>query len=1014
LLHRHRVYNPQERAWMGWERKRGKLMDLNRLLRGQFDSFPVKVGDLSVLQRVRFVITLDSDTELPRGSAARMVGALAHPLNQAVIDPEKNIVTAGYGILQPRVGISVQSTSTSRLAAIYAGETGLDPYTRAISDAYQDLFGEGIFTGKGIYEVGTVHRVLDRRFPRNALLSHDLIEGAHARAGLVSDIEVIEDYPSHYSAYNRRKHRWLRGDWQITGWLFKTVTDESGAPVPNPISLVSRWKILDNLRRSLVEPATFVLLLTGWLFGSSPALWTLATIGILLLPPLGELVFRSIEAIAKEKPGEIRDAFSALYASIANVFLTLTFLGHQTLVSLDAVTRAFIRRAITRKGLLEWETAAEAEAGATRRTPVDIYLNWMPVLAGAVGVLVWLVRPGALWSAVPVLLLWGGSKLVATWLNGPARAAQSEISVKETLLLRRAALTTWHYFAEYSTPEHNWLIPDNVQEDPLVVAPRISPTNLGLLLNARQVACEFGYLTMPEFVQQTLLTLASMEKLRKCQGHLLNWYNTQTLEPLPPFFVSSVDSGNLVASLWTLQQGCLQRLRQPVVQPCLLEGLLDHLRALADYGMIPRKEIAQRARERKTGDWLHAALSVSGALLEQAESALAKVKAPEPAKRSLAATRELRESMERATSSYAPWALPEFAPLRDDPSLNLRLMENLALEQLPVFIDRLDRNLSLSPTVRTAEGRALCEKLREALPVVRVNVTSLIEDLRRAAALAGELADAMDFSILLDPRRKLLSVGMDSETGKLIAACYDLLASESRTALFVAVAKDDVPQESWFQLGRSHTLDQGRPVLLSWTGTMFEYLMPTVWMRSYPNTLLERSQNSAVQSQQAYAEAAGVPWGISESGYHQRDDSGNYGYHAFGVPQLALHKPEFPALVISPYSTFLALPIDPKASLENLGRMRGLGWLGRCGFYEAADYTAGRRRFRQRKFQLVSEWMAHHQGMVLLSLANFLHDGVVQRWFHSERRVQATELLLHEKPVANVQKSATPRRIGVG
>src|SRR2546427_5839218 len=309
LFHRYRVYNPRERAWMGWERKRGKLLDLNKLLRGQYDSFPIKEGDLSVLPTVRYVITLDSDTELPRGAAHRMVGTLAHPLNQAIIDPVKNIVVAGYGILQPRVGVSVQSTANSRLAAIYAGETGFDIYTRAVSDAYQDLYGEGSFTGKGIYEVDAVHRVLDRRFPRNALLSHDLIEGAYARSGLASDIEVIEDYPSHYSAYNRRKHRWLRGDWQIAGWLLPHVPEESGARVPNPISLVSRWKILDNLRRSLVEPATFVLLVFGWLIPTGrPMRWTIATIFILFIPTWFQLAFNLVRAIVVSDSTVARDA----------------------------------------------------------------------------------------------------------------------------------------------------------------------------------------------------------------------------------------------------------------------------------------------------------------------------------------------------------------------------------------------------------------------------------------------------------------------------------------------------------------------------------------------------------------------------------------------------------------------------------------------------------------------------------------------------------------------------------
>src|SRR6266478_6530484 len=513
LFHRHRVYNPRERSWMGWERKRGKLLDLNKLLRGQYDSFPLKVGDLSILPDVRFVITLDSDTELPRGTAQRMIGALAHPLNQAVIDPEKRIVVAGYGILQPRVGISVQSTARSRLAAIYAGETGFDIYTRAVSDAYQDLFGEGIFTGKGIYEVDTVHRVLDRRFPRNALLSHDLIEGAYARAGLVSDIEIIEDYPSHYNAYNRRKHRWLRGDWQITGWLLSRVPDESGRKVPNPISLVSQWKILDNLRRSLVEPATFLLLVFGWLvLPGNPLYWTLATIGILFVPAWFQFAFNLIKAAVERKPEMVKEARSALITANAGIFFTLCFLQHQMLLSLDAVVRTLVRRLVTRRRLLEWETAAETELSTRKRTPVDVYLDWMPALAVGLGVLVFFARRRAFYAALPILLLWGCSKWISMWLNLPSIATHNETSDKDEWFLGSAALRTWRYFAEFSTAEHNWLIPDNVQEEPAAIAARISPTNLGFLLNARQVACEFGFLTVPEFAEQTLRTLATVAK----------------------------------------------------------------------------------------------------------------------------------------------------------------------------------------------------------------------------------------------------------------------------------------------------------------------------------------------------------------------------------------------------------------------------------------------------------------------------------------------------------------------
>jgi cyclic beta-1,2-glucan synthetase len=1012
LLHRHRVYNRREKGWMGWERKRGKLLDLNNLLRGDYDSFPVKIGDLSILPKVRFVLTLDSDTELPRGAAHRLVGAMSHPLNQAIIDPEKNIVVAGYGILQPRVAVSVQSTAGSRLAAIYAGETGLDIYTRALSDAYQDLYGEGSYTGKGIYEVDAVHQVLDRRFPKNALLSHDLIEGAYARAGLASDIEVIEDYPSHYSASNRRKHRWLRGDWQIAEWLTSRVTDESGARVANPISLVSRWKILDNLRRSLVEPATFLLLLFDWLVPGENALrWTLATVLILIIPSWFEFAFALVRAVVERKMSVAREAVGAFYAANFSVLLTVVFLAHQTLLSLDAVARALVRRKVTRERLLEWETAAQAELGM-RQTLLDRYLDWMPFLAAGLGLLVWLVRPHSLIAAMPILALWAASKAVARWLNQSPAAPAEDLSRRDTLFLRRAALYTWRYFAEFCTAEHNWLIPDNIQEEPPAVAARISPTNLGLLLNARQVAVEFGYLTVPELAVLTQQTLTTVSRLVKHRGHLLNWYDTRTLSPLRPLIVSSVDSGNLLASLWTLEQGCLDRLGQPLSQPCLAEGLLDHLRVLAQSKAFPRKQLAQCAAKFREKSWLFSILELREEDLEN--HFVSGQTAPTDDTSWFRQRAQLRlQSIRQVTSSYEPWWLPEFAPLREALGLNAKVLGRIPLEQLPDLIRELeaavDRVLPSLPEI----SRPLYGRFKTLLIEARPNAVSLIENLRQLSAQAGALADAMDFSFLLDPHRKLMSVGFDAESQQLQNSCYDLLATESRTAVFIAIAKEDVPQDCWFQLGRGHTLDHGRPVLLSWTGTMFEYLMPSLWMRSYPNTLLDRSQLAAVRSQQAYAARRGVPWGISESAYFKLDGHGNYQYQAFGLPQLSLMRRESDPLVISPYSTFLALSVDRRGSLRNLRRMQALGWFGSRGFYESADYTAAGGRFRSTRCQIVRCWMAHHQGMSLLSVANLLCDNVAQRWFHSDRRVQATELLLQEKPVVHASPAELPSRKAV-
>jgi cyclic beta-1,2-glucan synthetase len=1014
MLHRHRIYNPREKAWMGWERKRGKLMDLNKLLTGNYDSFPVKAGDLSVLPSVRFVITLDADTELPRGSAKRLIGTIAHPLNQAIVDPEKNTVIAGYGILQPRVRVSVESASSSRLANIYSGQTGFDIYTRAVSDVYQDLYGEGIFAGKGIYEVEIVHRVLEHRFPQNALLSHDLIEGAYARVGLLTDTEVIEDYPSHYSAYNRRKHRWLRGDWQITSWLFSRVPDELGRMVSNPISLVSQWKIFDNLRRSLVEPTTYLLFVLGWLMlPGSARNWTIATISILFVPVWFEFLFALVRSVAEQKKSVAREALSTLVTTNVSVLLSVIFLAHQMLVSLDAVVRTLVRRLVTRQRLLEWETAAEAEMGGSKRTPVDIYLNWMPVVAVVLGLVVYLVRRPAIYSALPVLLLWALSKPFSVWLNSPLRPLQTEASDKDKRFLRRAALRTWRYFAEFSNEQHNWLIPDNLQEEPYQIADRVSPTNIGLLLNARQVACEFGYLTVSELAALSAKTLSTIEKMPRERGHIFNWYETRTLKPLPPRFISSVDNGNLVASLWTLQQGCLHLIEQPVVRQQLAEGFLDHLRILTDLRLFPRRVFERIETKSVADDWTSSLLRFPYTALERiAATKQDKEKdRRDPvwfAREGLNRLRAFRQTLLRLT----PWLLRDFVELREDAAIALP-GEDVRLKDLPDVLTKLSARLQFAidsgakSEISPDQRLMLLRRLLSLVSGARMDAVRLIQELQSVAERASRLADEMKFDFLWDPRRKLLSIGYEQEKSEIHSACYDLLASESRTATFVAIAKDEIPQETWFLLARTHTTDNGRPVLLSWTGTMFEYLMPPLWMRTFPGTLLDRSRHNAVLSQTEFTSSKRIPWGISESSHAKRDPAGNYGYHAFGVPQLAIFHGDVDSLVISPYSSFLALTTLPKAALQNLRKMAHDGWFGDYGFYESADFGPAARHWRRPDYELVRCWMAHHQGMSLLALANFLSDGIVQQWFHSHPRVMATELLLHEKPVNYLPSSAT-------
>ncbi|MGA8531021.1 MAG: glucoamylase family protein [Acidobacteriaceae bacterium] len=1022
LLHRHRIFNARQGVWMGWERKRGKLLDLNKLLVGQFDAFPVKAGDTSVLQRVRYIITLDSDTQLPRGSAHALVGAMTHPLNRAVIDPVRRIVTDGYGILQPRVGVSVHSASRSRMANIYSGQTGFDIYTRAISDVYQDLYGEGSFTGKGIYEVATLHAVLEKRFPRNSLLSHDLIEGAYARAGLATDVEVIDDYPSHYSAYTRRKHRWVRGDWQIAQWLFGRVPDESGKLVRNPISTISRWKILDNLRRSLVEPATMILLVAGWLgLPGGPLYWTMVTLFLLFVPVFIQLIFGLGRAMFQEQEGAVQDVLTGFHQALITTLLTLTFLPHQTMMAIDAIVRSSVRRMVTGQRLLEWETAAEAEASQRRISTVDRYLTLTPIVSAIIALVLALFHPIALIPAAPILVLWGFERDVTAWLNKPPREPRQQLGREDHLFLREHALRVWRFFFEFGGARHNYLIPDNVEEDGLFEAARVSPTNLGLLFNARQAACEFGFLTVPEYAELMQRSYATMGRLPLYRGHLYNWYTTDTLEPLRPITVSSVDSGNFVASLYTVKTGTLELLKRPLLGSRLFAGLDTHLRLLQTLRDLPQPIAARKA----PADSVDSPAWLPWVLSQETQAAFAGLPPyTDPSlDEALWWTNETKARIERITTlvnDYLPWLKPEYASLEGllfekpagetalhavvpVPAAGGGLPTLPTLEESPAFVAALEQRLALPRRMpESAEEAAVIENLRLDLARARERLTRLVANIHTVSAEAGRLADNTDFAFMVNKDRLLLSIGYEFSTGKIHWACYDMLASEARIATYIAVARGELSQQGWFKMSRVHTQAYGHSVLLSWTGTMFEYLMPALWMRSYPDTLLSNSISGAVAIQRAYAKEQNIPWGISESGYAAKTDQGHYHYQAFGIPQIALKWDATAGPVVSPYSTFLALNVEPTASIQNLRRMASEGWTGAYGFYEAIDFTG-------KQPEVVREWMAHHQGMCILGLLNLLEENAVQRWFYENTQMRAVELLLHEKPMReSLAKSDAP------
>ncbi len=932
LFHRHRVYNASERRWMGWERKRGKLLDLNRLLRGGFDAFPVKVGNLDALPRIRYVVTLDSDTQLPLESAHRLVGAIAHPLNRAVIDPHTNQVVEGYGLLQPRIGISTQSASRSWLARLLSGRTGFDIYTRAVSDAYQDLFGEGIFTGKGIYDVDAFHAVLAHRFPENALLSHDLIEGIFARAALVSDIELIDDYPSHFSAYSRRKHRWMRGDWQILRWLMPWVPDGRGRVVRNHSRVISRWKILDNLRRSLFEPAMLLLILAGWfVLPGDVASWTALSVAMLALPAYGGLTVALLRA-PWGRAGFFSwcgGAFRTFARQHLMVMVTLTFLLHDAILAVDAIARSLARVYVTRQRLLEWETAAQARDAGGPRRPADAYLAWSPVMAALVATALAIVRPEALWPASPVLASWLCARPLAAWLSRAPRGTTLAVTAEDEEWLRRQSWRMWRYFREFSTEDRHWLVPDHVHEGGPAIE-RLSPTNLGFLLNARIAAVHLGQLTVPEFARDTRRTLDGMRVLPFERGHLLNWSDVETGRALEPLFVSTVDSGNLVASLWALKQAALAFARgaAPATADVLWSGIRDLACVLASTSHPGAHALAERVL-RVDGDW--------PSVLPQLE-ALARHVAVDLASAVTAG---------RASTDDEPrWWVDE-------------------------LVVRLSAARAWLHGGMSADTRAVLETI---------------------AARIDQIVGAMDFRFLYHPRKKTLSVGYDAASGALETSTYDLLASEARIAAFVAIAKGDVPQDSWLHLGRTHVAPQGHRVLASWTGTMFEYLMPALWMRHQPRTITHDSLVAIVRLQQAFTRRLGVPWGLSESGHVIDPTAGAqaYGYAPFGLPTVSRSPRASGRLVIAPYASYLAMLVDPQGSLRNLRRMEADGWMGTYGLYEAIDYSGDAP-------VPVRTWMAHHQGMSLLAVCNVLCDHVLQQYFHAEPQVLATELLLHER-----------------
>ena len=1006
LFHRPRRWNPQDRIWMGYERKRGKLADLNGLLRGgSSDRFSLIVGNIAVLSNVKYVITLDTDTQLPRDSAWQFVGAMAHPLNRPRYDEDRQRIDEGYGILQPRVAVSLPGMKRSRYARLCGSEPGIDPYTRVVSDVYQDLFGEGSFIGKGIYDVDAFERVLKGRFPENRILSHDLLEGCYARAGLLSDVLLYEEYPSRYSADVSRRHRWIRGDWQIARWLLPGVPDLEGNRRKNPLSGVSRWKIFDNLRRSLVPAALTLLFLLGWAVLSPPWLWTLAVVGTILIPP-GMASFLDLF----QKPGDVRmgQHLAVMVRSAgrhsAQAAFTLTCLPYEAFFSLDAILRTVWRMWVTHKRLLVWNLP-----NVDNQSRTDLAASWRtmwfaPTLAAAAGIYLTIARPAALAVAGPILGLWFASPAIAWWISRPRARRRKRLTADQTLFLRKLSRKTWAFFETFVGPEDNWLPPDNYQEPPVAAAAhRTSPTNMGLALLANLSAYDFGYVSAGQLIERTGNAFLAMQKLERHQGHFFNWYDTQSLKPLPPAYISTVDSGNLAGHLLTLRPGLLALPDRRILTAQWLDGLGDTLRILVDAAgkAAPiqldqlQKELASASVSRPIT--LAAARLYLGRLATSAVEVVGSFDV-DPASQASgwasAFARQCQDALDELTF-LTPWTLlpptspdkrNDFGGLDEIPTLNE--LAGFEGEWLPAIEDRLSSEA-------TPEGKKRLSELRRLITQASRRARERIAAIERLARQSGELAD-MAYDFLYDKARHLLALGYDVAERRRDPSYYDLLASEARLSSFVAIAQGQLPQESWFALGRLLTIVGGEPILLSWSGSMFEYLMPLLVMPAYEDTLLDQTYKAAVARQVEYGKKRAVPWGISECGYNAIDVHLNYQYRAFGVPGLGLKRGLAEDLVIAPYASALALMVAPGEACQNLERLAAEGFETRYGFYEAIDYTPSRLPPGQTS-AVVRSFMAHHQGMSLLSLAHLLLDRPMQKRFESDPLFQATMLLLQER-----------------
>lgn len=995
FYHRKSVYNKQDDIWTGWERKRGALMEFNAMLLGSTTTTFFRYTDKYLDgNSIKYIITLDADTVLPFDMAKKMIGTMAHPLNLPVIDPQRHIVLEGYGLMQPRVTFDMDSSNKSAFARIFTGLEGMDPYASAVSDVYQDLFGEGIFTGKGIYDLKVFYTVLKDVVPENAVLSHDLLEGSYVRAALVSDLELVDAYPTRYNSYMTRLQRWIRGDWQLIPWLNKIIYNKHNRLVLNPLSNISIWKIFDNLRRSLVAPSMILLIFLGLTILPGSGLFWIGFVGLVMWLPFIIVTIDqiSIKNLLSHTSKRHLTGFFGLKASFFQIALNILFLPYQATVTIKAIVITLIRVFITKKNLLEWITSDDAEK--LQDNTLKGYLSKMG-LSALVGLplvmLTYLLKPEALVISIVIAVTWLIGPFVAHHVSKGSDRITERLDSNSLLELRKTARRTWRYFEEYANAKNNFLAPDNVQVVPYRgVAHRTSPTNIGLGLLASLTARDFGYIGLLETIVHIDKTIKTVEKLDKWHGHLLNWYDTKTLMPLRPRYISTVDNGNFVCYLVTLVEGLKSFETLPIIDRIYLRGIEDTLANSKDSLSILDEHLSSVRNDEPIDAfaWYTALQSLLDApALSEVGNDVWKIK-----------TSQMLGSLVREIETFMPWLqLIASAPDTLDEDFMKKLRMNCTMDELVKTTNQIrEANHKLLEATENEIIKEWHNKLDDALKVAVQNNEAFLSENRRLIERINKLSDETQFIHLYDERRQLFSIGYNLEDMRLTNSFYDLLASEARQTSYIAIARGEIPAKHWNKLGRSLTMVDRYKGLISWSGTMFEYLMPLILMSSYKNTLLDETYSFVVKSQIKYGNQRNMPWGASESAFNSIDLNLDYQYKAIGVPWLGLKRGLIDDAVVAPYATFLALMVDPVSAYTNIERMKKEGLEGPYGYYEAADYTPERLKDGE-KSVVIKSYMAHHQGMTLMSLNNYLNDNVLQKRFSQDVHVKAARLLLQEK-----------------